>query len=113
MNHGLPAAGVRQIQTVLSRHPAVERAVLYGSRAKGTSKPGSDIDLTLVGDDLDDRCLSRIEDELEELLLPWRIDLSLFSRLTHAELREHIERVGRVFYERAGVATRIPEPQPA
>ena len=100
MSHGLPEAAVRPIQSVLARHPAVERALLYGSWAKGTNQPGSDIDLTLVGETLDDRELARIEDELEELLLPWRVDLSRFACLTHPELIAHIERVGRVCYAR-------------
>jgi predicted nucleotidyltransferase len=109
MNHELPAAVLKQIQTVLSHYPSVKKAVLYGSRAKGTNKPGSDIDLTLMGEGLDASCLGRIDDELEELLLPWRFDLSLFDQLTHAELIAHIRRVGKVLYERHGAA----EPQPA
>jgi len=49
MKHGLPASTVAQVHGVLSRHPEVERAILYGSRAKGNFKAGSDIDLTLSG----------------------------------------------------------------
>ena len=50
MNHGLPSQTVEKIHTVFSRFPAIEKAVLYGSRAKGTHKTGSDIDLTLYGE---------------------------------------------------------------
>ena len=49
MKYGLPERTVVQICAVLAQYPAVERAVLYGSRAKGNYKPGSDIDLTLYG----------------------------------------------------------------
>ncbi|MEI8090631.1 MAG: nucleotidyltransferase domain-containing protein [Opitutaceae bacterium] len=60
MNHGLPELTVEKIHGVLSRHPQVDRAILYGSRAKGNSKPGSDIDLTLVGEGLSERIRAQI-----------------------------------------------------
>lgn len=100
MNHGLSELTVAKIQGVFARYPAVEKVVLYGSRAKGNYKPGSDIDLTLFGASLTHRSLADIADELDELLLPYSIDLSIFADLNHPELREHIERVGVVFYER-------------
>jgi predicted nucleotidyltransferase len=101
MNHGLSATAVSRLHEVFARHPLVEKAILYGSRAKETHKPGSDIDLTLQGQDLDTRELLMIEDEIEELLLPYTVDLSLLDQLDHAELREHIARVGREFYRRS------------
>lgn len=101
MNHGLSELTVARINGVFERFPAVEKVVLYGSRAKGNYKPGSDIDLTLFGSGLSSRLLADVVDELDDLLLPYSIDLSIFEDLNHAELREHIERVGVVFYERA------------
>ena len=100
MNHGLSAATVAKIHGVLSRHLEVERAILYGSRAKGNFKPGSDIDLTLTGNNLDQRLRGRIDEELDDLLLPYEFDLSLLRELTHQELIDHIRRVGIVFYEK-------------
>lgn len=100
MSYGLSDDTIEKICGVLSRHPAVEKVILYGSRAKGSYKPGSDIDLTLLGEALTTRELGSIADELDDLLLPYKIDLSLFARLDHAELTEHIERVGVVFYQR-------------
>jgi predicted nucleotidyltransferase len=100
MNHGLSATTVAKIHGVLARHPEVERAILYGSRAKGNFKPGSDIDLTLTGTILDERVLGRIDDELDELLLPYQFDLSILAKLTQADLLDHIRRVGVVFYEK-------------
>jgi len=98
---GLPQAAVDKMRAVFARHPQVEKAVLYGSRAKGNYKNGSDIDLTLYGDGLNLVILLKILDELDDLLLPWMIDLSIFSTLDHAGLREHIERVGVIFYQRS------------
>lgn len=100
MNHGLSASTVAKICGVLARFPAIDKAVLYGSRAKGNYQPGSDIDLTLQGSTLNPRILADIADALDELLLPYSIDLSIFEQLNHADLREHIERVGVVLYER-------------
>jgi predicted nucleotidyltransferase len=101
MNWGLNDAAVAAIRSVLARHPEVERATLYGSRAKGTFKPGSDIDLTLIGPGLTMEILGRIQSELEEGSLPYHIDLSILSQISHAELLDHINRVGVVFYDRA------------
>lgn len=100
MNHGLSESAVERIQGVLAHFPEVEKAVLYGSRAKGTHRPGSDIDLTLYGNGLGQTLLARIDEELDDLLLPYRMDLSLFASLTHPALLDHIRRVGQEFYRR-------------
>jgi predicted nucleotidyltransferase len=73
---------------------------LYGSRAKGNYKPGSDIDLSLHGAALSLQELWTINDELDELLLPYSIDLLIFDTLQHEKLKEHIERVGVVLYQK-------------
>ena len=100
MKYGLPERTVAQICAALAQYPAVERAVLYGSRAKGNYKPGSDIDLTLFGVGLTSRLCATIAEALDDLLLPYTIDLSVFAELKHPELEAHIQRVGVVFYKR-------------
>ncbi|MDD2729134.1 nucleotidyltransferase domain-containing protein [Malikia sp.] len=97
---GLPADAVQAIQQVLAACPAIGQAVLYGSRARGNYKRGSDIDLTLKGDALTYRDLLRLMDELDDLLLPYMIDLSLYAQIDNHALREHIDRVEVVFYAR-------------
>lgn len=97
---GLPASAVEKIRSLLAAHPRVDRAVIYGSRAKGNYKTGSDIDLALQGASLDTVDLLRIPDGLDELLLPWTFDVCLHHQLDHAELLDHIRRVGKVFYSR-------------
>jgi predicted nucleotidyltransferase len=103
MNHGLSADTVKRIVTVLARYPEIEKAVLYGSRAKGSYRNGSDIDLTLFGDGLNFSLLTRLNNELDDLPLPYKVDLSLFANLTHPELIDHIRRVGVVLYEKPPV----------
>jgi uncharacterized protein len=103
MNHGLSDTTVERIQAVLAHFPQVEKAVLYGSRAKGTHRPGSDIDLTLCGSGLGQTHLAQIDVALDDLLLPYKIDLSEMTSLTHPALLDHIQRVGGVFYEQTPV----------
>jgi len=100
MKYGLSEITVEKIRGVFEAFPEIEKAILYGSRAKGNFKPASDIDLTLYGDTLTPDLRLTIASELDDLLLPYTIDLSIFDELNHAKLREHIERVGVVFYER-------------
>ena len=102
---GLSASVIGKINGVLAQHPMVRKAVIYGSRAKGNYQPGSDIDLSLFaveGQEISHRELASILDEVDDLLLPYTMDLSAFEQLKHDSLREHIERVGQVFYERGG-----------
>ena len=98
---GLKELVIENIRGVFARYPQVERAVLYGSRAKGNFENGSDIDLTLFGgEDLMRKTLHRIMDELDDLLLPYTFDLSLFSQISDIDVLDHIRRIGVVFYER-------------
>ena len=103
MSHGLTNTTVAEIHRVLARFPEVEKALLYGSRAKGNFKPGSDVDLTLLGASVTPKILGQIEGELDDGQLPYRFDVSIFSQLTQSDLIEHIRRVGVVFYEKTPV----------
>jgi len=100
MRYGLNEEAVKAIQDVFRSHPAIQEVLLYGSRAKGNFKPGSDIDLTLVGDGIQTRELAKVEQELDDLLLPYTFGISLFRCLTHPGLVDHIRRVGVTFYRR-------------
>ena len=98
MAFGLNEEVVEKIRSVFRKHPEIERAIIYGSRAKGAYKAASDIDLTLTGDLLSESILTKVSLELDDLLLPYLIDLSMFSHIQNSELTEHIERVGKEFY---------------
>jgi len=102
--YGLSEKTTNTICDVFSRHPEIERAVLFGSRAKGTNKLGSDVDLALLGKELTQRTLNRLYDELEDLPIPYQFSLLLSEKITDSEVRAHIERVGIVFYEKKPAA---------
>jgi len=81
------------IREVLRHHPDVTGAILFGSRAKGTASPSSDIDLALEGI-TDPLLVEAIAQELDELPLPYHFDLKALAAIRHQPLREHIARVG-------------------
>ncbi len=91
---GIPEAAARSILDVFASDPRVQQVIVYGSRAKGTFRSGSDIDLCLVAPDLDFSSSARLEERLDDLLLPWKIDLSLRHQIDSPDLLEHIDRVG-------------------
>ena len=100
LRFGLQEATIEKICAVLAKFPPVEKAVLYGSRAKGNYKNGSDIDLTLCGKALTLKIMYQIATELDDLLLPYTLDLSIFEQLSNPDFIEHIQRVGLLFYQR-------------
>lgn len=106
---GLPPAILDKLNSVFAQHRAIASVLIYGSRAKGTYRPGSDIDLTIEGDDIPFAELMRIEDQIDDLMLPYTVDLSQYRQLGNAELIAHIDRVGVKIYDRDGEA--IPADQ--
>ncbi|WP_158858374.1 nucleotidyltransferase domain-containing protein [Lunatibacter salilacus] len=98
MNIGLEQHTVDAITDVFRKYPQITCAILYGSRAKGNYRPNSDIDITLKGEELDLSTLYKIETTLDDLLLPYRIDLSNFQNIENSDLKDHINRVGIAFY---------------
>ena len=95
---GLKPSGIDRIVEVLRHHPDVEEALIFGSRAMGNYKPGSDVDLALKGNLKSETC-SEISIELNERLpLPYKFDVIAYSSLSHKPLIEHIDRYGKTLY---------------
>ena len=92
---GLSPRALGLLRSVFEKHPGIERAIVYGSRAKGNYRPGSDIDVTLDGPQLTFSELLRIDSELDDLMLPYSIDLSLLKQIENTALLSHIARVGQ------------------
>jgi len=98
---GLKETTIQKICGLFAKYPQVEKAVLYGSRAKGNYKNGSDIDLTLYGgEDLTLNVLCHVMNEIDDLLLPYSLDISIAHQIHDPDVINHIQRVGIVFYER-------------
>lgn len=101
MPFGLKPEIIEQIQKVLSLFPCIKETVIYGSRAKGNFKIGSDIDLCLKGEGIDLALLARIDEKLDDLFLPYTFDISIYDDISNPEFLDHIERVGISFYQRS------------
>ena len=97
---GLPDADSQRLVKCIQAHAAVERVLLYGSRALGRQRSGSDVDLCLEAEGMTLAELLELGAELDDLLLPWRIDLQLRHLIDHEALLEHIDRAGFVLWER-------------
>lgn len=91
---GLDRSTRHKILQVLNQYYGIDEAIVYGSRAKGNYRPGSDIDISLKGDGLTLQELNKITKELDELDLPYQIDVSIYHQIDNIELVEHIDRVG-------------------
>ncbi len=96
---GLTDSEQELIREVLRRHGEVTAAKIFGSRAKGSSQPASDIDLALWGT-VSASLVAAIAGELDELPLPYTFDVLAYDAINHQPLREHIDRVGCGFYKR-------------
>ena len=98
MKFGLSNKTIQAITDVFRQYPKIKKVVLYGSRAKGTHKHSSDIDLTIISDSLEFNEFQQLQIALDDLMLPYIIDLSMYKDISHKELIDHIQRVGVVFY---------------
>lgn len=96
---GLTNEEMQKLVAVLSTQPNIEKAIVFGSRAKGTTREFSDVDMTLMGKNLSHSDLNQVALKIDDLLLPYEFDLSPYSSLTNENLLEHIKRVGKVIYE--------------
>jgi uncharacterized protein len=97
---GLPPATVNKLNNVFAQHLAIDTVLIYGSRAKGNYRTGSDIDLTIKANEMSFAEFMQIENQIDDLMLPYTVDLSQYKKLDNTELIAHIDRVGLVIYAR-------------
>lgn len=95
---GLTSSTRAAIQQTLAAFPEIEQVILYGSRAMGRERPGSDIDLVILGPQFTHQQLLRLLTKLDDLMLPYSFDLCRQQDITNPDLLEHIKRVGQLFY---------------
>ena len=99
MKFGLDEKVLDKIKDIFIKYPEIKEAVIYGSRAKGNYKNGSDIDISLKGENISLSLISSMESDIDDLLLPYTFDFSIFEKISNEELLEHIERVGVSIYK--------------
>lgn len=95
---GLNEEEINSIIAVFSKYENIEQVILYGSRAKGNFKQASDIDLTLLGCNISLSQINEIESEMDELLLPYKIDISAYSQIENQNLKNEISQTGKLLY---------------
>lgn len=97
---GIAGQVIDQIISILKCNPAVEKVILFGSRAIGSYKNGSDVDLLLIGEELELKDVLDASIQIDDLFLPYKVDLILYDRIEEPSLLEHIDRVGITLYDR-------------
>ena len=97
---GLPPATLEKLNSVFAAYPAIASVLIYGSRAKGNYRPGSDIDLCIKGEEMPLAEFLQIEDQIDDLMLPYTVDLSQYRQIDNPDLIAHIDRVGVAIYDR-------------
>ena len=91
---GLPPYAMESLKRVFAHHPAIEGVTVYGSRAKGNYRYNSDIDVMLTAPELSWSEFCQLELEIDDLLLPWKVDLALKHQVENKDLLDHVARVG-------------------
>lgn len=97
---GLSVRDITTLHTLLRKYESISRVHIFGSRALGTFKKGSDIDLAIMNEGVPERDLTQLMSDFSESSLPYRVDLIDFTKLNHKEFTEHIDRVGVLFYKK-------------
>ena len=100
MKFGLSESVIEELQEVFRRHANIEKVLIFGSRSKGNYRAGSDIDLAVIGKDLDYNQLLDIMCDIEDLELLYSVDLLDYQKKKGTPIGDHIERVGQIFFSR-------------
>ncbi|HNW51264.1 MAG TPA: nucleotidyltransferase domain-containing protein [Prolixibacteraceae bacterium] len=98
--YGIEKSDWQNVIRVFNNNQHIEKAILFGSRAKGTYHEGSDIDIALQGSNLAVNDILDLTNEMEALNLPYKFDLIIYHRIKEPNLADHINRIGKVIFER-------------
>ena len=101
MKFGLSDTVIKELQDVFRRHANIKKVLIFGSRSKGNYRSGSDIDLAVIGNNIDYNLLLNILCEIDDLELLYSVDLLDYQKKIGTPLGDHIDRVGQIFYEAA------------
>ncbi|APA00717.1 MAG: hypothetical protein RLZZ540_2049 [Bacteroidota bacterium] len=96
---GIYPKSYQEILMIFEDCLSIDEVVIYGSRAKGNYREGSDIDITLKGE-VTKEDLNKLWHKLDDSFIPYKFDISIYKDLKSESLIEHIQRVGKTFYKR-------------
>jgi predicted nucleotidyltransferase len=99
MKFGLSDTVIKELQDVFRQHANIKKVLIFGSRSKGNYRAGSDIDLAVIGTNIDYRQLLEIQTQIDDLEMLYSIDLLNYDSKVGTPIGDHIDRVGQVFYE--------------
>lgn len=92
LEFGLDEKYIQEIKSILKIYPEIKLAKIYGSRALGTSKANSDIDLVIYGENIDRKICLHLKDKLEEeSSIPYFFDITHYESISNSDLKEHID----------------------
>jgi predicted nucleotidyltransferase len=97
---GLSETTQEKLVELFKKYSFIDNVILYGSRAKGNFKIGSDIDLTIKSSQMTLNQLLMLENDIDDLYLPYKVDISLFNQIDNSNLIDHIQKVGIEFYKK-------------
>jgi len=104
-NHGLSPSQLARIKEILAPFAGrIDRVVLFGSRASGTHRPSSDIDLALHGP-IDEKDVDRLHSLFMESDLPVRVDVVKYQTINSIALKQHIDQAGVTLFEKLDFIT--------
>jgi uncharacterized protein len=111
MEYGLPDITLNTLDSIFRAYPGIREAILYGSRAKGKYRRGSDIDMSLKTDETFTHTdLLRIAGDFDDSDMPYFVDVSIYDWLSNLDLKAHIDRVGKVLYSNNDLQSLVPRP---
>ncbi|HBH82873.1 MAG: hypothetical protein A2X03_15645 [Bacteroidetes bacterium GWA2_40_15] len=100
MPYGLSETVIEKLISVFSSNSEIDEVIIFGSRAKGNYKEGSDIDISLKGAGITSSLIRKIELEIDNLYLPYKVDLINYNDIIEPMLTDHIDRVGICIYKK-------------
>lgn len=96
---GLEAKILAQLREVFGRYREIEKAEIFGSRALGTHRPSSDVDIALWGRSVSSDVVGKVRSDLDAMPTPYQFDVVGYFLIEHADLRSHIDHHGKVIYQ--------------
>lgn len=110
MKFGLSEKQLHEVVQFISSYPEVEEAILFGSRAIGTFKEASDVDIALKGAYVNASLAAKMKFNIEEdSYLPFFFDFLAYSTITNESLKNHIDVRGIIIYTRSDIQSKVAE----